>query len=104
MTAFDANLNVTHIEVGVNEDNDRLSVHLVIGQALPFAEPGTDKPLIAPIGSFRFPLDKDSARAIAKQLGEEAEKLKDPSKLAVASTMQDAEREASALKGIVGGQ
>ncbi len=84
MTAFDASVNVTHIEVGVNQDNNRLMVSVVIGQALPFAEPGTDKPLMAPLGKISFPLDKASALAMAKQFQEEGEKLKADTHLEIA--------------------
>lgn len=104
MTAFDAEIKVTHIEVGVNEDNDRLGVNLIIGQALPLAEPGTDQPLVVPMGKLRFALDKRSAEVIGNQLVEEASKLKEASRLEVASDMKQAERVGSALKGIAGGR
>lgn len=102
MSAFEAQINVTNVGIGNSDDDKALIVNLGIGMALPLAQPGTDRPLQAPLGSLTFTLDRDSAIQMGKQLQEEGEKLKPASKLEVASSMKQADKIGTAMKGIAG--
>jgi len=103
-------LEITIQAVGVDaeaantEAGEAPSVHLQVvgGTDLPFAQPGTQRPLRVPTTAVRFDLTKEAATQLGELLKTEAEKLPDsPSgKLQIASSMAEAEREQLALDRI----
>jgi hypothetical protein len=58
-----------------NGEGDFLQLVVVKGIPLPFADPNTGEPVMAPTGQYRIPLDRDFAIQLANKLIEEAEKL-----------------------------
>jgi hypothetical protein len=99
MTAFEASINVGNIGLDKTDDNKQLTLHLGIVQALPFAGPD-GQPMLAPLGSLSFGLDRETAMEIGQQLQAEGESLDPPSKLAVAHSIQDAEQAAKVTEQV----
>lgn len=88
-------------EAANTEAGEPSSVHIQVvgGTDLPFAQPGTQRPLRVPSTAVRFDLTKEAATQLGDLLKAEAEKLPDsPSgKLAIASSMAEVENGQLAL-------
>lgn len=102
-------LEITIHAIGVDAEAETeagapsaVHIQVVGGTDLPFAQPGTQRPLRVPTTAVRFDLTKEAATQLGDLLKTEAEKLPDsPSgKLAVASSMAEVEREQLVLDKI----
>lgn len=84
-------------EAANTEAGEAPSVHLQVvgGTDLPFAQPGTQRPLRVPTTAVRFDLTKEAATQLGDLLKAEADKLPDTptasGKLAIASSMAEVE-------------
>ena len=92
MTAFNAVLNVS--EIGIekpSEDADHLNISLTVAQLLP-TQPS--QAVMIPLGTLKFPIERDKILRLAEDLKREGEKLPKPSDLAIASSLEDINPEA----------
>jgi len=74
-------------------------LQVVGGTDLPFAQPGTQRPLRVPTTSVRFTLTKEAADQLGDLLKEQSAKLPETkqSSLQIASSLSEAEHVAKAL-------
>lgn len=107
MSAFDIDLNVIHVEAATPSDDEvslgapqAVHVAMTIGQLLPFRGPD-GQPVIAPLGTVRCYMDKESANKIATAANE----LPDPkpeSGLITASNLSEVEQAAKRMEELSG--
>jgi hypothetical protein len=108
VTAFDATVTVGGLDLAVpNEEalkngvRPHVEVILTIVQPLPIAKaPG--EPVIAPLGTLKFPIARDQAVEFFRQGLEQAEQLPAESKLEISNDLSAAHQAAEALKGMRG--
>lgn len=74
-----------------------VTVQAVASVSLPIVG-NANRPLKAPVAVINIPLNKAAALELAKLIKEEAEKLPSSGSVSVASSMQEAEREAKLLE------
>lgn len=109
MSAFDTTVNVIGTSLAAPSEEQlktgetpALEIRLTIGQILPFSAGPGQPPVVAPVGTIRYGLDRDAAIEFFKTGLEEAEKLPPPSKLEVASSLNGIDEAAKNLERITG--
>lgn len=101
---FDANVQALDIRVIAPEEDDTesdtLQLAIMVGSVLPIATGPGAPPIPLPLGMQRFPLDRDSAIALGRELIERGEALPKPSNLVTAQSLAGIDRVADFQKGL----
>jgi hypothetical protein len=108
---FDAKLELLSINL-TSPDEDQINdgatpevvTILTEAMALPIPDPSDpERPLLIPVGHYRFSLDGDTALAIGQQYIELGEKLPKRSRVIVSRNLSAAEQAAERLAALKGG-
>lgn len=102
MSAFEAKIRVGEAGIQLNRENDdelALEAELVLG-IVTFAPVGPNQVIPVPFGALRVPLDKAAVEALAKQLNEAAEQMKDRPNIEVANSLAGVEQAAQFQQGL----
>lgn len=99
---FDASLNIIAVDVEQPEGENYLRVVMDVGLPLPIADPVTKDAVVMPVGQIHFRIDRDTGLRWGQKIVMEAEGLKPPSNIEVATSLGDAEKVAKTLEGMKG--